>query len=109
MFSWSPPFIHRTLPSNILVSLHLRAERTHTEAFLYNLFKFNLHKKKVAGAWCGRSNGVLVLSLPLRLVVVGVAAVQLVEHLPHSRLQSGGKKLDILLHAQVQDLINPLC
>lgn len=56
-FFWSPPLIQRTLHSNILVSLHLRAERTHAEAFLYNLFKFNYIKKKKKkirpkGCWC---------------------------------------------------------
>lgn len=58
---------------------------------------------------CGSSNSVLVLSLPLCFVVVGVAAVQLIEHLPDSHLQPGRQKLDILLHTQVQYPIDPLC
>lgn len=55
------------------------------------------------------SNSVFVLALPLGFVIVDVAGVQRVEDLSHSRLQSGCKKLDILLHAQVQNLINALC
>lgn len=42
-------------------------------------------------------------------MVVGVAAVQLIEHLSHSHLQPGCKKLDILFLTQVQNPINPLC
>ncbi len=64
---------------------------------------------RVDGACCGRSNSVLVLSLPLCFVVVGVAAVQLIEHLSDSHLQSGCQKLDILLHTEVQYPIDPLC
>jgi len=50
---------------------------------------------------------VLVLSLPLGLVVVAVAAVKLTEHLPDSGLQAGVEELDIPLHAEVHDVINP--
>lgn len=65
-------------------------------------------KPKADDPCCGRSNSVLVLSLPLCFVVVGVAAVQLIENLSDSHLQSGCQKLDILLHTQVQYLIDPL-
>ena len=60
-------------------------------------------------ACCDSSDSVLVLSLPLCFVVVGVAAVQLVEHLSDSHLQAGRQELDILLHAQVKYPIDPLC
>lgn len=41
-------------------------------------------------------------------MVVGVVAVQLVEHLSDSSVQSGSQKLDILLHAQVQNAVDAL-
>lgn len=47
------------------------------------------------------SDGVLLLSLSLWFVVVGVAAVQLVEHLSDPGVQPGLQKLDIVLPAQV--------
>lgn len=64
---------------------------------------------KVDDACSCRLNCVLVLSLPLGFVVVGVAAVQLVEHLSDSHLQSGRQKLGVLLHTQVQNPVDPLC
>lgn len=66
------------------------------------------HKHSLFHFIQGCSHSVLVLSLPLCFVVVGVAAVQLVKHLSDSHRQSGHQKLDIQLHAQVQDLIDPL-
>lgn len=50
-----------------------------------------------------------ILSLPLGLVVVCVAAIQFTENLPDTRGQRAGEELDVLLHTEVQDLINALC
>lgn len=63
---------------------------------------------KVADVCLASSNSVFVLPLPLSFVVVGVAAVQLIEHLSDSHLQPGRQKLDILLHTHVQDRIDAL-
>lgn len=62
---------------------------------------------KVGGG--GSSHRVLVLSLPLSFVVVGVGAVQLIEHLSDTSLQPSCQKLDILLHTQVQNPVDALC
>lgn len=104
----SPPLIEPTLPS-IWSNCNCK-QKGHTHFCPSNSNFITLKSKPMFADAChGSSNSVFVLTLPLCFMIVGVAGVQRATHLSHSCLQSGCKKLDILLHAQVQDLINPLC
>lgn len=102
--------------SLLLIEHILPSIRSHCnqkgQAFIYkqfNLLQIGIKSLRLQDACHGSSNSVFVLALPLGFVIVDVAGVQRVKHLPHSCLQAGCKELDILLHAQVQNLINALC